>query len=116
LYRGHYLEQASYSKGELVLGNLHGPDRLAGLVAVVTGSASSIGRATAGLPAAWGASVTGMISESPSAEGYQTARPFNWNFTAADLAGLLQRISARQEPPACQTLPDSPDELTGLPT
>jgi transposase len=28
----------------------------------------------------------------------QTARPFNWKFTAADLAGLLQRISARQEP------------------
>jgi hypothetical protein len=28
----------------------------------------------------------------------QTARPFNWKFTSADLAGLLQRISARQEP------------------
>ena len=28
----------------------------------------------------------------------QTARPFNWKFTAADLARLLQRISARQEP------------------
>jgi transposase len=28
----------------------------------------------------------------------QTARPFNWKFTAADLAGLLQRISARQQP------------------
>ena len=28
----------------------------------------------------------------------QTARPFNWKFTAADLAGLLRRISARQEP------------------
>jgi transposase len=28
----------------------------------------------------------------------QTARPFNWKFTTADLAGLLQRISARQEP------------------
>jgi len=28
----------------------------------------------------------------------QTARPFNWKFTAADLATLLQRISARQEP------------------
>ena len=28
----------------------------------------------------------------------QTARPFSWKFTAADLAGLLQRISARQEP------------------
>jgi transposase len=28
----------------------------------------------------------------------QTARPFNWKFTAADLAGLLQRISARREP------------------
>ena len=32
----------------------------------------------------------------------QTARPFNWKFTAADLAQLLQRISARQEP-ASQT-------------
>jgi transposase len=28
----------------------------------------------------------------------QTAQPFNWKFTAADLAGLLQRISARHEP------------------
>jgi hypothetical protein len=28
----------------------------------------------------------------------QTAQPFNWKFTAADLAGLLQRINARQEP------------------
>jgi transposase len=28
----------------------------------------------------------------------QTARPFNWKFTAADLTGLLQRISARHEP------------------
>ena len=28
----------------------------------------------------------------------QTARPFNWKFTAADLAGLLQRISTRPEP------------------
>jgi transposase len=34
----------------------------------------------------------------------QTARPFNWKFTAADLAGLLQRISARQEP---ATLPEA---------
>jgi transposase len=28
----------------------------------------------------------------------QTARPFNWKFTAADLSRLLQQISARQEP------------------
>jgi transposase len=28
----------------------------------------------------------------------QTAWPFNWKFTATDLAGLLQRISARHEP------------------
>jgi transposase len=28
----------------------------------------------------------------------QTARPFNWKFTAADLDRLLQQISARQEP------------------
>jgi len=29
----------------------------------------------------------------------KTARPFNWKFTAADLARLLERISAREEPP-----------------
>ena len=29
----------------------------------------------------------------------QTARPFNWKFTAADLARLLERITAREEPP-----------------
>ncbi len=28
----------------------------------------------------------------------QTARPFKWKFTAADLTGLLQRISAHDEP------------------
>jgi hypothetical protein len=28
----------------------------------------------------------------------QTASPFNWKFTAADLAELLERISAHQEP------------------
>ena len=28
----------------------------------------------------------------------QTARPFNWKFTAADLARLLQRISVHREP------------------
>jgi len=28
----------------------------------------------------------------------QTARPFNWKYTAADLARTLERISARQEP------------------
>jgi transposase-like protein len=28
----------------------------------------------------------------------QTARPFNWKFTAADLDRFLQRISTRQEP------------------
>jgi hypothetical protein len=27
----------------------------------------------------------------------QTARPFNWKFTADDLADLLARISARQQ-------------------
>jgi hypothetical protein len=27
-----------------------------------------------------------------------SARPFNWKFTATDLARLLQRISARPEP------------------
>ena len=27
-----------------------------------------------------------------------TARPFNWKLTAADLARLLERISAHQEP------------------
>ena len=28
----------------------------------------------------------------------QTARPFNWKYTAADLARLLDRISAHKEP------------------
>jgi len=28
----------------------------------------------------------------------KTARPFSWKFTAADLAGMLERISAREEP------------------
>ncbi len=38
----------------------------------------------------------------------QTARPFNWKFTAADLARLLERISAREEPPAQPaSLPDA---------
>jgi transposase len=32
----------------------------------------------------------------------QTARPFNWTFTAADLARLLQRISTHPKPPVCQ--------------
>jgi hypothetical protein len=27
----------------------------------------------------------------------QTARPFNWKYTAADLAGLLRRISERDQ-------------------
>jgi transposase len=38
----------------------------------------------------------------------KTARPFNWKFTAADLAGMLERINASEEPaqqPA--TLPDA---------
>ena len=38
----------------------------------------------------------------------KTARPFNWKFTAGDLAGMLKRISAREEPaqePA--TLPEA---------
>jgi len=38
----------------------------------------------------------------------QTARPFNWKFTAADLARLLERISAREEPPGQpDSLPDA---------
>ena len=28
----------------------------------------------------------------------QTARPFNWKYTAADLARLLERINGHQEP------------------
>jgi len=28
----------------------------------------------------------------------QTARPFNWKYTAADLARLLDRINGHQEP------------------
>ena len=31
----------------------------------------------------------------------QTARPFNWKFTAADLARFLDRISGHEEP-ACR--------------
>src|SRR5260221_199603 len=39
---------------------------------------------------------------------HQTPRPFNWKFTAADLAGMLERISAREEPPAQPaSLPDA---------
>jgi hypothetical protein len=36
----------------------------------------------------------------------QTARPFNWTFTAADLARLLQRISTHPEPQSAKRLPD----------
>ena len=47
----------------------------------------------------------------------QTARPFNWKFTADDLTALLRRISEReQQPPASKpTTPGrliTPDELT----
>jgi hypothetical protein len=47
----------------------------------------------------------------------QTARPLRWKFTAADLASLLERISAHQEPPpsrsACQRPPDEPRRSYG---
>jgi hypothetical protein len=32
----------------------------------------------------------------------QTARPFNWKFTASDLTALLRRISEPGQPPASQ--------------
>ena len=52
------------------------------------------------------------------ARGYnRTPRPFNWKFAAADLARLLERISAREEPtasrPACGKPPDDPANLPG---
>jgi transposase len=37
----------------------------------------------------------------------QTARPFNWKFTAADLTGMLDRIGARQEPAQPASLPEA---------
>ena len=37
----------------------------------------------------------------------QTARPFNWKFTAADLTGMLDRIGARQEPAQPVSLPEA---------
>jgi len=38
----------------------------------------------------------------------QTARPFNWKFTAADLARLLDRISAHEHAaPKPAELPDA---------
>jgi hypothetical protein len=47
----------------------------------------------------------------------QTARPFRWKFTATDLAKLLERITAHQEPPpnrpACQRPPDGPRRTYG---
>ena len=33
----------------------------------------------------------------------QTARPFNWKFTASDLADLLDRIGAHQQADLTQT-------------
>jgi hypothetical protein len=46
----------------------------------------------------------------------QTARPFDWKFTAADLATLLSQITAHREPPS-PSLPEvarqTPGELTG---
>ena len=50
----------------------------------------------------------------------QDARPFNWKFTAADLARLLDRISARehaaQNRPNYRRQPYDPDELPESPT
>ena len=36
----------------------------------------------------------------------QTARPFNWKFTAADLAGSSSESAPTRNPPVCQRLPD----------
>ena len=49
----------------------------------------------------------------------QTARPFNWKYTAADLARLLDRINAREHAKTSQPAAGrlmTPDELTGSPT
>ena len=47
----------------------------------------------------------------------QTARPFNWNYTATDLARFLGRINGQQQPsqPARGRM-TNPDELTASPT
>jgi len=37
----------------------------------------------------------------------QTARPFNWKFTAADLARLLEWIGAREQPAQPVSLPEA---------
>ena len=37
----------------------------------------------------------------------QTAKPFNWKFTAADLGRLLERISAREESAEPASLPEA---------
>jgi hypothetical protein len=37
----------------------------------------------------------------------QTAKPFNWRFTAADLGRLLERISVREESAGPASLPEA---------
>jgi transposase len=37
----------------------------------------------------------------------KTAKPFNWKFTAADLAGMLEQIGTREEPAQPVTLPEA---------
>lgn len=37
----------------------------------------------------------------------QTARPFNWRFTASDLGALLRRISEREQPAPPAMLPQA---------
>jgi hypothetical protein len=37
----------------------------------------------------------------------QTARPFNWRFTASDLTALLRRISEREQPAEPAVLPQA---------
>lgn len=65
---------------------------------------------------------TGQLPATPLNHRHkQTARPFNWKPTAADLTQLLHRISASDEA-AQQPKPTAsghlmtPDEFTELPT
>jgi hypothetical protein len=41
---------------------------------------------------------TALLDVESYAVFLQTARPFNWKYTATDLVGTLDRISAHQQP------------------
>ena len=44
----------------------------------------------------------------------QAARPFNWNYTATDLARYLGRINGQQQPATCQRPHDQPPTTYGV--